>query len=332
MRRKQRSICGIFLLLYVLSPTAFAVQTVIPSGLPVGVRMTAKGVVVCGVEGVQSAAGAVCPAEDAGLKTGDILYTVNGQEISSGEELANAVQRGEGSEVVLEGERDDVDIRVTVKPVKSTADKAYHLGLLVRDSMAGIGTVTYVDPKDGSFGALGHAVCECDSGTKLPLRNGSLMPASVADVQKGKKGEPGELLGVFQTQVTIGKITKNTKNGIFGMMNQKTVQGTAVEVAQEDEVKSGTAQILTCVNGSMPKQYEIKIERIIGNSEDGKSMCIRVTDKALLEATGGIVQGMSGSPILQDGKLIGAVTHVLVNDPTRGYAVFAETMLEQAEE
>ncbi|MGN1014478.1 MAG: SpoIVB peptidase [Butyricicoccus sp.] len=331
MRTKKRSICGIFLLLYVLSPTAFAAKTVIPSGMPVGVRMTAKGVVVCGMNGVQSAAGAVCPAEEAGLKTGDILYTVNGEDISSSEELANAVQQGDGNEVVLEGERDGVDIRVTVTPVKSTADKTYHLGLLVRDSMAGIGTVTYVDPEDGSFGALGHAVCECDSGTKLPLKNGSLMPASVADVKKGKKGEPGELLGMFQTQMTLGKITKNTKNGIFGTMDAKNVQGTPVEVANASEVKCGSAQILTCVNGSIPKQYEIKIERVTGNSEDGKSMCIRVMDEELLEETGGIVQGMSGSPILQDGKLVGAVTHVLVNDPTRGYAVFAETMLDAAE-
>ena len=236
---------------------------------------------------VQSAAGAVCPAEQAGLRTGDILRTVSGTAISSGDDFAEIVQQTGGKEIVVSGERDGVDIRVRVQPVRSTADSEYHLGLLVRDSMAGIGTITYL--------------------------------------------EPGELLGSFQPEVSMGRITKNTAYGIFGTMSTKSVAGQAIPVAERDEIEIGEAEILTCVSGSKPKRYTIRIERIVGRDEDGKSMAIRVTDEQLLSKTGGIVQGMSGSPILQNGKLVGAVTHVLVNDPTRGYGIFIENMLEAAE-
>ena len=330
MQRTRKALGTGLLMICMLSPPALAVRMVIPSGMPTGVRMTAKGVVVCGMTEVQSAAGAVCPAEQAGLRTGDILRTVNGMAISSGEDFAEIVQQTGGKEIVVSGERDGVDIRVRVQPVRSTADSEYHLGLLVRDSMAGIGTITYLDPETGEFGALGHAVCECDSGTQLPLEDGSLMPAAVVSVNKGQRGEPGELLGSFQPEVSMGRITKNTAYGIFGTMSTKSVTGQAIPVAERDEIEVGEAEILTCVSGSKPKRYTIRIERIVGRDEDGKSMAIRVTDEQLLSKTGGIVQGMSGSPIIQNGKLVGAVTHVLVNDPTRGYGIFIENMLDAA--
>ena len=331
MQRTRKAWGAGLLMICMLSPPAMAVRMVIPSGMPTGVRMTAKGVVVCGMTEVQSAAGAVCPAEQAGLRTGDILRTVNGTAISSGDDFAEIVQQTDGEEVVVAGERDGVDIRVRVQPVKSTADSAYHLGLLVRDSMAGIGTITYIDPATGEFGALGHAVCECDSGTQLPLEDGSLMPAAVVSVKKGQRGEPGELLGSFQLKISMGQITKNTAYGIFGKMSTQSAAGEAIPVAERDEIETGEAEILTCVSGSKPKRYTIRIERIVGRDEDGKSMAIRVTDEQLLSRTGGIVQGMSGSPIIQNGKLVGAVTHVLVGDPTRGYAVSAESMMDAAE-
>lgn len=330
MQKTRRAWGAGLLMICMLSPPALAVRMVIPSGMPTGVRMTAKGVVVCGMTEVQSAAGAVCPAEQAGLRTGDILRTVNGTAISSGDEFAELVQQTGGEELVVSGERDGVDIRVRVQPVKSTADSEYHLGLLVRDSMAGIGTVTYIDPETGEFGALGHAVCECDSGTQLPLEDGSLMPAAVVSVEKGRRGEPGELLGSFQLEVSMGRITKNTAYGIFGKMSSESMTGKAIPVAKRDEIEIGEAEILTCVSGTKPKRYAIRIERIVGRDEDGKSMAIRVTDEQLLNKTGGIVQGMSGSPIIQNGKLVGAVTHVLVNDPTRGYGIFIENMLDAA--
>lgn len=324
--RKQRRMACLLLLVVLLSPSALAAKMVIPSGMPIGVRMTAKGVVICGMTKVQTAAGEQCPAEKEGLRSGDILYSANGEELSSSAELAEAVQNGGGKKIVLEGKRDEVNIRVTVQPVKSMADGGYHLGLLVRDSMAGIGTVTYIDPQNGAFGALGHAVCEVDSGTKLPLENGSLMPASVVGIQIGKRGEPGQLLGAFGVEQTLGEIEKNTDVGIFGTMIPGLTSGKSVPVANQNEVTTGKAEILACVHGAKPKRYGIVIERLTHRGE--RSMVIRVTDEKLLEKTGGIVQGMSGSPILQNGKLVGAVTHVLVNNPTRGYAVFAETMME----
>lgn len=328
MRKKGMSICASLLIVSLLSPPGLAVRMLIPCGMPTGVRMTAKGVVVCGMNDISSAAGKVCPAEEAGLRTGDILYSVNGTEISSGEEFAQEVAESDGEPVTLEGERDDVTVRVTVQPVMSTADSMYHLGLLVRDSMAGIGTITYVDPQSGEYGALGHAVCEVDSGTKLPLEDGSLMPASVVDITEGKRGEPGELIGSFELDKTMGTITKNTACGIFGTLG-RTINGKALPVASADEVKTGDAQILACVGGSDPKKFTVRIERIMGKDAQGKSMAIHVTDDRLIDKTGGIVQGMSGSPIIQDGKLVGAVTHVTVNDPTRGYGIFIENMLEQ---
>lgn len=327
MRKQRKAVC-LLLLVVLLSPSALAARMVIPSGMPIGVRMTAKGVVICGMTKVQTAAGEQCPAEKAGLRNGDILYSVDGTKISSGEEFAEAVQDGNGHAVVLEGQREDVGIRVTAQPVKSRADGAYHLGLLVRDSMAGIGTVTYIDPETGAFGALGHAVCEIDSGTKLPLENGSLMPASVVGVQMGKRGEPGQLMGAFGVEQTLGKIEKNTNVGIFGTMIPGYVHGKSVPVAKMDEVTTGKAEILACVSGAKPKRYDIEIERLTHRGE--RAMVIRVTDETLLSKTGGIVQGMSGSPILQNGKLVGAVTHVLVNNPTRGYGVFADSMMKAA--
>lgn len=329
MGQARRSAICALLLICVLSPTAYAVKMVIPSGMPVGVRMTAKGVVVCGMEEISGEYGTDCPAKEAGLRTGDILYSVNGQEISSGTEFSKEVKDGAGEPVVIEGERDDVRIRVTVQPARSEADGEYHLGLLVRDSMAGIGTVTYIDPSDGSYGALGHAVTELDSGTILPLQNGSLMPAEVVGISKGRKGIAGELIGAFRVETTLGTIDKNTSNGIFGKMLDSSIAGKAIPVAEPDEVKTGKAQIMTCVDGSKPKKYSIKIESV--NGKNGKSMSIRVTDNRLIEQTGGIVQGMSGSPIIQNGKLVGAVTHVLLNDPERGYGVFITTMMEKAE-
>lgn len=326
--RKQRKLVCLMLLVAVLSPSALAAQRVIASGMPIGVRMTAKGVVVCGMSKVQTIAGEQCPAKKAGLRSGDILYSVNGTEISSGKEFAAAVQDSGGHDVVLEGQREDVDIRVTVQPVKSRADGMYHLGLLVRDSMAGIGTVTYIDPQTGAFGALGHAVCEVDSGTKLPLENGSLMPAAVVGIQVGKRGEPGQLLGAFDVEQTLGEIEQNTDVGIFGTMLPACVRGKSVVVAERSEVTTGKAEILTCIGGTKPERYDVEIERMTHRGT--RAMVIRVTDEELLDKTGGIVQGMSGSPILQNGKLVGAVTHVLVNNPTRGYAVFAETMMEAA--
>lgn len=330
MRKKWKlTVCSMVVIL--LSVSAAQAAWLVPLGVPVGVRMTASGVVISSMNEVESAAGAVCPGAQAGLETGDILQTANGQEISSSDQLAQLVQQGGGEPVALTGLRGDVPIEVTVQPVQSRSDGAYQIGLLVRDSMAGIGTLTYADPQTGAFGALGHPVSDVDSGVLLPLDTGAVVPAQVVGVVAGEAGTPGELIGSYDFTTELGQLEDNTPCGIFGTLHDSALLDTAaaVETASQDEVHTGAAQVLTCVDGSEPALYDIEIEKTDWSAQDGRSLTVRVTDEALLSKTGGIVPGMSGSPILMDGKLVGAVTHVLVNDPTRGYGIFIETMLAQ---
>ena len=252
--------------------------------------------------------------------------------LSSSEQLAGIVQDSGGAPIRITGTRDGTDISVSVQPVQSSDGGTYQIGILVRDSMAGIGTLTYVDPEDGSFGALGHPVSDIDSGALLPLDSGSIIPASVVGVVAGESGTPGELIGTYEFSREIGQLSDNTACGIFGTLTDGALYQPedAVAVAPEADIQTGKAEILTCVSGDTPKRYEIEIEKVVCNAADDRSMTIRITDAALLKQTGGIVPGMSGSPILQNGKLVGAVTHVLVNNPARGYAVSAERMQKAA--
>ncbi len=330
MRKKWKlTVCSMVVIL--LSAGAARAAWLVPLGVPVGVRMTASGVVISSMNEVESAAGAVCPGAQAGLERGDILQTANGQDISSSDQLAQLVQQGGGEPVALTGLRGDVPIEVTVQPVQSRSDGAYQIGLLVRDSMAGIGTLTYADPQTDAFGALGHPVSDVDSGVLLPLDTGAIVPAEVVGVMAGEAGTPGELIGSYDFTTELGQLEDNTPCGIFGTLQDGALldTSTAVETASQDEVHTGAAQMLTCVDGSEPALYDIEIEKTDWTAQDGRSLTIRVTDETLLAKTGGIVPGMSGSPILMDGKLAGAVTHVLVNDPTRGYGIFIDTMLAQ---
>lgn len=307
-------------------------EKLVPLGIPAGVRMTAAGVVISSVISVDSAAGNVSPGEQAGLEAGDILQTADGETLSSSEQLAEIVQGSGGEPIRVTGTRDGTEISASVQPVQSSDGGTYQIGILVRDSMAGIGTLTYADPEDGSFGALGHPVSDIDSGALLPLDSGSIIPASVVGVVAGESGTPGELIGTYEFSREIGQLSDNTACGIFGTLTDSTLYqaANAVDVLAEEEIHAGKAEILTCVSGDTPRRYEISIEKVTCDAADDRSMTIRVTDPALLEQTGGIVPGMSGSPILQDGKLAGAVTHVLVNNPARGYGVSAERMLEAA--
>ena len=323
-----------FLLVCVLTPcTAFAAsRELIPLGVPVGVRMTADGVVISAMTEIDSPAGKICPGKQAGLQAGDILQTANGNVVSSSEELANVVKNCDGKPIKLKGLRENTAISVTVQPVQSKTNGTYQIGILVRDSMAGIGTMTYVDPKTNAFGALGHPISDIDSGALLPLHTGSIVPANVIGIVAGEPGTPGELIGRYEFSREIGQLENNTTCGIFGTLTDATLYDVknVIEIVPEKEVKPGNAEILTCVQGDTPKKYDIMIEKVNHNAKDGRSMKIRVTDEKLLQKTGGIVPGMSGSPIIQDGKLVGAVTHVLVNDPTKGYGIFIENMLGAA--
>ena len=219
-----------------------------------------------------------------------------------------------------------------VVPVKAASDEVYRCGIWVRDSSAGIGTVTFYDPSTGVFGGLGHAVCDVDTGGVMPLAEGQVVPVSIHGVQKGEAGTPGELQGSFLTTLSCGELRKNTETGVYGVLNRNPAAGReAIPICLRQEVKEGPVQILTTISGTEPALYDAVIEKVsLGDHTPTKNLILRITDPELLSKTGGIVQGMSGSPILQDGKLAGAVTHVFVNDPTRGYGIFAENMLDAA--
>ncbi len=307
-------------------------KTLVPCGTPFGIKMFTDGVLVVGVNDIDTENGAVTPAKEAGIKLGDSILTINGKTMLTNEDVSEIVAGSNGKALTVVLRRKSKDITVSLEPVKSQSDGKYKAGLWVRDSSAGIGTVTFYDPSNGSFGGLGHAVCDVDTGDILPLMSGEVAEVSINGVVKGRVGTPGELKGSFVSQHAIGSLLINNETGVFGLMDYCPSTATALPLAMKQEVKAGKATILTTLDGKTPQEYEIKIERLsIGSTNLTKNMVIRVTDKKLLSKTGGIVQGMSGSPIIQDGKLVGAVTHVLVNDPTCGYGIFAENMYHFSE-
>ena len=229
-------------------------------------------------------------------------------------------------EVVLK--RDNKEIETSVTPVYSESTQTYEAGMWVRDSSAGIGTITYYKADGTSFAGLGHPVCDVDTGEIVPISSGEVASVNINGVKSGVSGSPGELIGSFISTDAIGEISLNNAYGIFGTMNNKTSLNDAIPMAFKQDISLGKATILTTIDGTSPKEYSIEIEKIDYNSnESSKNMVIHITDEELLSKTGGIVQGMSGSPIIQNGKLIGAVTHVFVNDPTKGYGIFCENMI-----
>ena len=310
--------------------TALAAQSLIPVGRAAGIKLHADGVMIASVDPVTTAVGQVSPAEAAGLQPGDVILTVGGQPVDTNDGLQQQIAAAGDKPLTLHIRRDGKEQDVTVTPVKDTSG-VYRMGVMIRDGMAGIGTITYVDPQTGAYGSLGHGICDGESGVLVPLAEGSLMEASVAGVQRGAAGAPGALQGEFNLQQDMGTVDKNTDTGIFGVLTDTTYykDGKPLPVAQAGEVKTGPCEIWSNVEGETVRHYTAEIVKVYGpGGETDRSMVIHVTDDKLLQKTGGIVQGMSGSPVVQDGKLVGAVTHVLVNDPTRGYAVEIEKMLE----
>lgn len=309
------------------------VRKVVPVGKAVGIKLFSDGVLVVGFSQIPAAEGSVVPARQCGLKEGDIITHINAAEVDTVEEVQEQLAEIGGEEMSIRAMRDGKTVQVTAQAVKCSTDGTYKLGAWLRDSMAGIGTVTYYDPDTGAFGALGHGVNDIDTAQLMPLERGGVLSASVTDVKKGKKGEPGELHGVFDTEgEDIGTLTANTSHGIFGTLATGELAAMEpVEVAEAEQVKTGKAIIYSNVSGEEVRAYEVEITKLFPHAEDGRDMMVKVTDPALLEATGGIVQGMSGSPILQDGRLVGAVTHVLVGDSTQGYGILAQRMMETGE-
>ena len=305
----------------------------IPCGNVFGVKFFTKGIIVIGMSDIETSDGILTPATQAGLQVKDIITHVNGKEVNTVEDMAQIVEESKGSKIGIKYSRNGKEIDTELTPLLSLTDKKYKTGLWVRDSTAGIGTITYYNPKNNSFAGLGHGICDVDTGELMPLLRGTVVDIELTDVIKGKEGHPGELKGRFGV-IKQGALIGNTEEGVYGFLDKAPECGAseALPVALKNEVKEGEAKIYANLDGEGIKQYTIEIVKIYKNSDKTKNFIINVTDKALIEKTGGIVQGMSGSPIVQNGKLVGAVTHVLVNNPTRGYGIFAENMLKNMPE
>jgi stage IV sporulation protein B len=310
---------------------------VIPGGQSIGVKLNSLGVLVVGHHLVEGEHGKISPGETAGIKVGDIITEINGKKIENMSEVASFVQdAGTSGKVLQIGiQRNQKKISTEVSPVKDQKDETYKLGLYIRDSAAGIGTMTFYDPKTKKYGALGHVISDMDTKKPIIVKDGQIVRSTVTSIEKGINGNPGEKLAKFSTdREIIGNIQRNSPFGIFGTLETTLKNGILdkpIPIALSQEVKKGKAKILTVVDGDEVEEYEIEIVSTIPQKFPAvKGMVIKITDPKLLEKTGGIVQGMSGSPIIQDGKLIGAVTHVFVNDPTSGYGVHIEWMLNEA--
>lgn len=305
---------------------------VIPGGMPIGIYLETKGVMVLGTDEITDMDGIKKEPSAHKVKAGDYIVGINHQKIRDKSQLIEAVKMLDNSDVILEISRNNEEIEVRTEAVKFDADE-YKLGIWVRDNAQGLGTVTFLDAQS-RFGALGHGIHDVDTNELLRISSGTLYTTSIKDIQKGEDGIPGGMEGIiiYNNYNILGSITKNTDAGIFGKIDRIDTlfsDQTPVSVAKKEEIREGPATIRCAVEGKV-KEYEVEITGIDLNApEVNKGIVLKVTDQDLLKVTGGIVQGMSGSPILQDGKLVGAVTHVFVNNPTKGYGIFIENMLEQ---
>lgn len=312
-----------------LSVNVIPKTTVVPLGNAIGLKLYTEGVLVVGMTEIEGEK----PFENTGLEEGDRIISINDKKIENTEDLIETVNDMQGKKIKIKYiSNSNEELTTNITPVK-TKDNEYKLGLWVRDAAAGVGTASFYEPSSGMFASLGHGITDIDTGKLITIANGELVNSNIITVVKGEKGKPGEIRGSIEGQTKLGDILKNTSFGIFGKItNEAKLQSTQkeMEVLARNEIKQGKAQIICELENDSKKYYDIEIQKIYtANNKDNKSMLIKVTDKELLEKTGGIIQGMSGSPIIQNGKFVGAVTHVLVNDPTTGYAVFADMMLKQ---
>ena len=303
--------------------------TVIPIGKAIGMKLYTKGVLVVGMSEIEGQK----PYENSGIETGDKIIEINDTKINTTDELIECVNNSKGKSVEIKYISNNQEEIASIEPVK-TSDNEYKLGLWVRDAAAGVGTLTFYEPSTGEFGALGHGINDVDTYDLIDIASGELVSTDIIDIVKGEDGSPGEIRGTIDNGYTLGKIYKNTGFGIYGSINNiaklNLFHSQELEVANRNEITTGKAEIICELENGKSQSYEIEIERIfLDNNQNNKSMLIKVTDEELLEKTGGIIQGMSGAPIIQNGKFIGAVTHVLVNDAKTGYAVFADLMIKQ---
>lgn len=308
------------------APAAAGSGQVIPLGEAFGIRLFTDGVIVASLSDIYTTGGICCPAADAGLRPGDYLVKADGMEIQSNAALAAYIGRSQGSSVTFLVRRGDEEFEATVTPV--FGEGAFRTGMWVRDSAAGVGTLTFYDPETGMFSGLGHGICDSDAGSVMALKTGEPADITLCGIVKGVQGEPGQLRGYFSSDDALGQLLANNETGVYGTLDEAP-EGTPMDVALRSEVTAGPVEILVSIDESGPHAYAAEIERVNSADQPTKNLVIRVTDQRLLDATGGIIQGMSGAPILQGGKLCGAVTHVFTDDPTMGYGIFAQTMVEQ---
>lgn len=308
---------------------------VMPGGASVGVKLYTDGALVVGISGFEDQTGKQqCPAARAGLKAGDVIVEANGEPVNDAARMRDICREAKNKTILLRYLREGEGYIARITPIPAAEDGEYRLGLWVRDSTAGIGTISFYDMTTLRFGALGHAITDVDVGSMLRVREGEILDSSVLGIAQGTQGQPGEMKGTFNgLSERLGKIEKNTEIGIFGSMNGELVNPLypeGVQIAYPEEARLGEAQLLTTIDTKGVRAFDCKVIKLFEQNESQtKSMVIQITDPELIERTGGIVQGMSGSPILQDGKLLGVVTHVFVNDPQKGYCIYALWMYEQ---
>ena len=329
IRRRVLAFCSALLLLggssaLAAEPTGQGTaRMLIPVGHTVGIKVYARGVLVVGLPD------GATPARQGGLETGDVILECCGTAVTSSEQFQTMLQSSGGRAVELQIRRNSACRTIEVTPAENEQG-VYAIGAWIRDSMAGIGTITYYDPETGQFGALGHGINDVDTAQLIPFSTGTILPSTVKAVKKGTCGSAGQLKGDFELSAELGTLYANTACGIFGRTNALAASGEAIPTASADEIRTGPAVIRCNVAGDDVREYRVEIKKLFENASDPRDMLLEVTDPELLSLTGGIVQGMSGSPILQNGRIVGAVTHVLINDPTRGYGIFIENMLEAA--
>ena len=303
-------------------------KSICASGALIGLRIYNKGLIVTNLAPIRCGGAEISPAQNAGILPGDIILEINGKLPKSGDNVSSLIT----DSTTLTLRRGSTVLKIPVKPARDDTTGEIKLGIWVRDSTAGVGTLTYFDPGTNRYGALGHGINDSDTGIMFEVGSGTIEKSRVVSVKKGQRGSPGEICGSFSSQENLlGSVTKNCEAGIFGsMFPDSHPQGTSLPIGVMSQVETGDATILSTVDGSI-KEYKISILRAMPFGSATKGLAIEITDEVLLQKTGGIIQGMSGSPIIQNGRIIGAVTHVLVNDPTRGYGIFIENMLAEAE-
>jgi len=310
---------------------------VIPSGETIGLRLFTSGVLVVGMSEIKGEDNNNhMPYKDSGIKEGDMITKVDNEVITCTSDLTKKINSSNGNAVTLTYKRDGNNYNTNMIPTKTDEDE-YKLGLWVRDAASGVGTISFYEPRTGEFAALGHGILDVDTEELIDIARGDIVTSKIISIVKGEKGKPGELQGSIENGKIIGEVYKNTNFGIYGKLNNienlKKEGVNEMKVMPRDEVKEGKASILCTLENNKQEEYEIEIEKVYTSSNRAnKNMIIKVTDERLLQKTGGIIQGMSGSPIIQDGKFVGAVTHVMVNNPEKGYGIFADTMLKQMKE